>query len=51
MMDKYIEIYEQEMRQVLPYRWDWCGLLKAIGTCVLVVLCVVAIMLTIASLP
>ena len=49
MMDKFFEIYEAEMCQVLPYKWDWRGSLLAIGTCVLAVLCVVAIMLTIAG--
>ena len=51
MMDALLKIYEQEMCQVLPYRWDWRGALLAIGTCVLAVLCVVALMLTIAGLP
>lgn len=51
MIDEMFKIYEQEMSQILPYRWDWRGSLLAIGTCVMVVLCVVAIMLTIAGLP
>jgi hypothetical protein len=50
MINKIIEIYEQEMNEILPYKWDWRGSLLAIGTCVLTVLCVVAIMLTIAGL-
>ena len=51
MMNKALEIYEKEMKQILPYKWDWRGSLLAVGTCVLAVLCVVAIMLTIAGLP
>ena len=51
MMDAFLKIYEAEMNQILPYKWDWRGSLLAVGTCVMVVLCVVAIMLTIASLP
>ena len=51
MIDEIIKIYEAEMSQVLPYKWDWRGSMLAIGTCVLAVLCVVALMLTIAGLP
>jgi len=51
MINEFLKIYEQEMNQVLPYKWDWRGSLLKVGTCVLAVLCVVAIMLTIAGLP
>ena len=44
-----LEMYHKEMNQVLPDKWDWKGSLLAIGSCVLVVLCVVAIMFTIGG--
>ena len=50
MINRLIEIYEEEMSQILPYRWDWRGSLLAIGTMVLVVLVVVAVMLTIGRM-
>ena len=50
MINRLIEIYEEEMSQILPYRWDWRGSLLAIGSCILAVLVVVAVMLTIAGM-
>ena len=44
-----LEMYEKEMNQVLPYRWDWRGSLMAIGTMVMVVMVIVAIMFTIGG--
>jgi len=49
-MNEWLKIYEEEMSQILPYKWDWRGSLLAIGTMVMVVLVVVAVMLTIAGL-
>lgn len=51
MIDEILKIYEKEMCQVLPYRWDWRGSLLAVCACLMVVLCVVVLMLAIAGLP
>ena len=50
-MNAFFKIYEQEMNQILPYKWDWRGALLAVCACGLVVLCVVVLMLAIAGLP
>ena len=51
MIDEIIKMYEAEMSQVLPYKWDWRGSLLAGCACLMVVLCVVVLMLAIAGLP
>ena len=51
MINEFLKIYEQEMNQVLPYKWDWRGSLLAVCACLMVVLCVVVLMLAIAGLP
>ena len=44
-------IHQEIDREIamMPYKLDWRGALLAIGSCVMVVLCVIAIMLTIAG--
>ena len=50
MINRILEIYEEEMSQILPIRWDWRGSLLAIGTMVMVVMVIVAIMFTIGGI-
>ena len=51
MMNAFFKIYEQEMNQIFPYKWDWRGAMLAVCACLMVVLCVVVLMLAIAGLP
>ena len=49
MFNKALEIYEQEMCRILPYRFDWRGSMLAIGTMALCVIGVVVGMLAMAG--